>query len=248
MIRGVIFDLGSTLIRFRGKWSEVLEEGRSAMVAYLQEAGYPLDGDGFVEDLKASFESNFRDRRLDHRERTTRSLVQETLSRQSVPAVAAAHLDEAMRRLYAPSEACWSAVPEARATLERLRQRGYRLGLISNASDEDNVQRLIDSAGVRPFLDPVVISAATGVRKPSPSLFAPVLQGWGMTAAEAVMIGDTLGEDILGAQRAGLHQIWVQAEADPTFNREHAGVVIPEVTVARLEDVVPAIERLNAGA
>ena len=86
------------------------------------------------------------------------------------------------------------------------------------------------------------------MRKPSPSLFAPVLQGWGLTAAEAVMIGDTLGEDILGAQRAGLHQIWVQAEADPSFNQEHAGIVIPEVTVVRLEDVVPAIERLNAGA
>jgi hypothetical protein len=41
-IRGAIFDLGSTLIRFRGDWDEVLNQGRAAMVAWLRQAGYPL--------------------------------------------------------------------------------------------------------------------------------------------------------------------------------------------------------------
>jgi FMN phosphatase YigB (HAD superfamily) len=59
------------------------------------------------------------------------------------------------------------------------------------------------------------------------------------------MVGDTLGEDILGAQRAGLHQIWVQAEADPAFNQEHLGVVVPERTVARLADVPDAVSSLD---
>jgi putative hydrolase of the HAD superfamily len=248
VIRGVIFDLGSTLIRFRGKWSEVLAEGRSAMVAYLREAGYPLDGDAFIQDMQSSFETNFRERRVDHRERTTRSLVQEALTRQRVDRVAPAHLEEGLRRLYAPSEACWSAVPGVRPTLDRLRERGLRLGMISNASDVANVQRLIDSAEVRAYFDPIVISAAAGYRKPTPSLYEDVLRGWKMDPAEAVMVGDTLGEDILGAQRAGLHQIWVQAEADRSFNDEHVGVIVPEVTVASLEEVPAAIERLSREA
>ena len=41
-IRGVIFDLGSTLIRFRGDWTDVLTRGRAEMVAWLQQAGPPL--------------------------------------------------------------------------------------------------------------------------------------------------------------------------------------------------------------
>jgi putative hydrolase of the HAD superfamily len=248
MIRGVIFDLGSTLIRFRGKWSEVLAEGRSAMVAYLQQAGFALDGAAFAEDMQATFEANFRDRRQDHRERSTRSLVSEVLARQNSPEVTSAVLDEALRRLYAPSEACWSLIPGAGDVLNRLKQAGYRLGMISNASDEDNVLRLVDAAGLRHSFAPILISAAVGARKPTPSLFETVVRGWGIPPAEAVMVGDTLGEDILGAQRAGLHQIWVQAEADPIFNQEHMGVVIPERKAAELSDVVDVIASLDGRA
>ncbi len=245
MIRGVIFDLGSTLIRFRGKWSDVLAEGRAAMVAYLHHVGLALDGAAFAEDLRATFEANFRDRRQDHRERSTRSLVSEVLARQNLGDVAPAQLDEALRRLYAPSEVCWSLIPGAGDVLSRLSQRGYRLGMISNASDEANVLRLIDAAGLRATFDPIVISAAAGVRKPTASLFETVVRGWGIPPSEAVMVGDMLGEDILGAQRAGLHQVWVQAEADTAFNQEHVGVVIPERTAAQLADVVAAILSLD---
>jgi putative hydrolase of the HAD superfamily len=245
VIRGVIFDLGSTLIRFRGSWTDALGEGRAAMVDYLRQQDYPLDGPRFMEDMKGIFETNFRERRLDHRERSTRSLVQEALSRQGAARVAEGHLDEALKRLYAPSEACWSAVPGVRSVLDQLQARGHRLGLLSNASDVDNVQRLIDAAEVRSYFDPIVISAAAGVRKPTPGLFEAVVHGWGVAAAEAVMVGDMLGEDILGAQRAGLHQIWVEAEADAALNQEHRGVVVPEVSVARLEDVPAAVDRMD---
>jgi putative hydrolase of the HAD superfamily len=83
------------------------------------------------------------------------------------------------------------------------------------------------------------------VRKPTTSLFETVVRSWGISPAEAVMVGDTLGEDILGAQRAGLHQVWVQAEADPLFNQEHMGVVIPERKAAELSDVVNVIASLD---
>jgi len=245
MIRGVIFDLGSTLIRFRGAWSQVLGEGRGAMVAYLRQTGYPLDEKAFIEDMQSTFEANFRDRRQDHRERSTRSLVLEVLGRQTSDPVTPEHLEEGLRRLYAPSEASWSPVPGARELLTRLHQRGYYLGMISNASDDANVQRLIDSAGLRSYLSPIVISATAGVRKPTVSLFEGVVHAWQVAPGEAVMVGDMLGEDILGAQRAGLHQIWVQAEADPGFNQEHVGVVIPERTVGKLSDVEGAIQAMD---
>jgi FMN phosphatase YigB (HAD superfamily) len=101
---------------------------------------------------------------------------------------------------------------------------------------------------VRPFFSPIVISAAVGVRKPTTSLFEDVLHRWGIAPPEAVMVGDMLAEDILGAQRAGLHQIWVQAEADPGFNQEHVGVIVPERTVAQLQDVIGAIQTLDGRA
>jgi len=55
-------------------------------------------------------------------------------------------IGQALRRLYAPSETCWSPVPGVHGVLARLRDRGLRLGMLSNASDTDNVERLASTA------------------------------------------------------------------------------------------------------
>ena len=247
-IRGVIFDLGSTLIRFRGDWTEVLAEGRAAMVAWLEQAGYPLEPTTFDTAIQRAFETNFRERRQDHRERASRHILQEVLAEQGVPQVSEDDLGQALRRLYAPSEACWSPIPGVHDVLTQLRARGLRLGLLSNASDVENVERLLHGARLTGFFDPVVISAAAGARKPTPSLFLAILRGWGTDPGEATMVGDLLGEDILGAQRAGLHQIWVRAEADPAFNAEYIGIVVPEWTVETLEEVPALLESVESKA
>ncbi len=244
-IRGVVFDLGSTLIRFRGDWNAVLTQGREAMVAWLQQAGYPVQATAFNQAVQRAFESNFRERRSDHRERASRQILREVLEAQGVPQVSDERLAQALHRQYAPSEACWSPVPGVHEVLAKLRKRGLRLGILSNASDTDNVERLIDGSGLSGIFDPVVVSAAAGLRKPTPSLFLGILAQWGVAPGEATMVGDLLGEDILGAQRAGLHQIWVRAEADPAFTAEYMGVVIPEWTVETLEDVPPLLESLE---
>jgi putative hydrolase of the HAD superfamily len=165
-----------------------------------------------------------------------------------VSSVAADDLQEALRRLYAPSEACWSPVPGAHGVLNRLAGRRLRLGLLSNASDADNVERLLTRAGLSGTFDPVVVSAAAGVRKPTVSLFLDILHAWDLAPEQAVMIGDMLGEDILGAQRVGLHQVWVRAEADPGSNAEFVGVVVPEWTVETLDEVPAILESLDARA
>ena len=244
-IGGVIFDLGSTLIRFRGEWQDVLGRGREAAAAWLVASGYGLDAASFSDDLHQAFQQNFQERRKDHRERASRVILSEVLAGHGVTDIGQADVREALRRLYAPSEACWSAVPGVHDVLGRVMAMHVRVGLLSNASDVDNVERLIAEAGLDGRFDPVVVSAAVGMRKPTPTLFLDIVRGWDLAPEAAVMVGDTLGEDILGAQRAGLHQIWVRGEADPTFNDEYLDTVHPEVIVESLDDVPDAIESLN---
>ncbi|MBL8057596.1 MAG: HAD family hydrolase, partial [Anaerolineales bacterium] len=117
---------------------------------------------------------------------------------------------------------------------------------ISNAGDAANVQRLIDQAGLRPYFDPIVISAAVGLRKPNPQIFARVLAAWGRPAAECVMVGDTLGADILGAQLAGLRHVWLTAHADHPANRAHRGNIVPEAEAASLPDLLPLLRAWGA--
>jgi putative hydrolase of the HAD superfamily len=243
-IRGVIFDFGSTLIRFRGDWDDVLSQGRRDMAAWLARAGYPIDPQAFAEAVHRAFQANFRERQQDHRERASRQILKETFAELGLPPVSEDDLREALRRLYARSEACWSPVPGAHEALASLHDRGLRLGLLSNASDVENVERLLSNASLLAVFDPVVVSAAAGVRKPTPSLFESILRQWWIEPSQAVMVGDMLGEDILGAQRAGLHQIWVRGEADPAFNAEFSDRVIPEWTVETVREVPGLLESL----
>ena len=80
-----------------------------------------------------------------------------------------------------------------------------------------------------------------GLRKPNPAIFHLALSAWGLPPDEVVMVGDTLGADILGAQLAGLHNVWVKAYAGQPANIAHRGNIIPEREIATLEDLPAAL-------
>jgi FMN phosphatase YigB (HAD superfamily) len=125
-----------------------------------------------------------------------------------------------------------------------LRQQDYRLALISNASDDADVQTLVDKAGIRPFFEMILTSAAAGIRKPNPQIFQIVLEKLGVAADRAAMIGDTLGADILGAQNAGLFSIWITRRADAAGNRAHTGLVHPDVVIDTLAELPLLLSQL----
>lgn len=245
MIRGAIFDLGSTLIHFDGDWPSVIDAGLNALTASLREQGLRVDAAAFREAFQSETEESQLGRAVDNVERTSADVLRRTLDRFGYTGVADAVVDRAVAALFAVSEAHWQPMPGLAQTLTRLRSAGLRLGMISNASDAANVERLIEKAQVRSWFDPIVISASVGIRKPDPRLFEGVLKAWGIPADEAVMIGDTLGEDILGAQSAGVFAIWITADADTPANRALAGTVRPNASVAALKDVPDLVFSLN---
>jgi putative hydrolase of the HAD superfamily len=148
-------------------------------------------------------------------------------------------IQAAVRAMYATSQAHWEAEQDAIPMLEALRQRGYRLGLVSNAADDQDVQTLVDKAGIRPYFQVILTSAAQGIRKPNPRLFHHALQSLGEIMPEkAAMVGDTLSADILGAQNAGLYAIWIRRRADKAANRAHADTIHPDRTVDTLSELV----------
>lgn len=245
MIRGVIFDLGSTLIHFNGDWPTVLDSGLDALTVSLREQGLAMDTDAFREAFREETEGSQRGRALDYVERTSAAVLRLVLGRFGYPDVEDAVVERAIAALFAVSEAHWQPMPGLSQTLTRLRDAGLRLGMISNASDAANVQRLIDKAQIQSWFDPIVISAAVGIRKPDPRLFERVLKVWELPADDVVMIGDTLGEDIRGAQSAGIFAIWITADANTPANQAHAGAIRPDASVAALEEVPDLISRLN---
>lgn len=248
MIRGVIFDLGSTLIysEHDHDWNAVLPRMRADLLVHLRAAGYALDGPTFLDRFSARVHEFNAQRQTDWVEVTTAWILKATLEELGAPPPTPQTLDEALRAYYAYSESFWRPTPGVHETLQRLGRDGLRLAIVSNAGDEGNVQRLIDHARLRPYFDPIIISAAVGIRKPNPKIFERVLQAWGMRPEACVMVGDTLGADILGAQLAGLHHVWFTAHADHPANRAHAGHIVAEAEIAALPELPALLERLAA--
>ncbi len=243
MLEGVIFDLGSTLIYSDDdhRWGLILPRMRRDLSAHLTGLGYRLDQKAFLN----RFEENYRDfdeqRQASFVEYTIAFVLNRTLKELGQPPLEGAALDGAMQVYYAYSETHWQLVPGAHQALDRLRDLGLRVGLLSNAGDVGNIERLIDKFDLRRHLDPIVISAAIGVRKPNPRAFERVLTAWGVTAQAAVMVGDTLGADILGAQSLGMRHIWFTAYADHPANVAHRDTIVPQAAAADLTQVVELV-------
>jgi putative hydrolase of the HAD superfamily len=139
----------------------------------------------------------------------------------------------------------WQLYPDTISTLTTLREAGYRLGCISNTNDGAHVQRLLDRSGLRHWLAPIYTSEAIGLRKPHPDIFQMVLDDWEIPPKEAVMVGDTLNADVLGAHNADMRGIWIRRElGSPWSNNEEAQDNIkPD---ARIEQLAELPELLNS--
>jgi putative hydrolase of the HAD superfamily len=232
-IRGVIFDLGSTLIRFEGDWPILLQDSLDLLIDQLQEDGLDFDLNDFRSAFERALEAYDHQRQSNLIERSTASLLQESLSAFGYEEISPDILRRGLKRFYSVSETHWQPMPALHAVLDGLQYEGRMLGMISNAGDAENVQRLIDKVEIRDYFDPIIISAAIGIRKPDPTLFEMVLDQWQVTPDSVVMIGDRLEADILGAQNAEIHQIWLKPEAEGSV----ATQITPEKVTGKLVDI-----------
>jgi putative hydrolase of the HAD superfamily len=91
--------------------------------------------------------------------------------------------------------------------LERLREDGYRLGVIANQPSQ--VRGAMERDGLVGFFEVWGVSDDLGLHKPDPALFVHALATAGVEPARSVMVGDRLDYDIRPAQRAGMRTIWV---------------------------------------
>ncbi len=95
----------------------------------------------------------------------------------------------------------WRAFPDVTETLERLRQQGYALAVVSNF--DRRLYAVLDELKLRRYFDAVLISSEVGADKPDPRIFARALQTLGVTASETWHVGDDPKRD-WGAEALGL--------------------------------------------
>ena len=256
-ILGAIFDLGHTLMELKGTWAEMSERGVADLAAFLDGRRSPLwpgtsgNGRAFAQTLLERREAGYAHARETLREVTAEESIRWTFGPFGLADPAPELVDGAADAFFAHEEACWYAVPQAAPVLRKLAGRGLRLGMLSNATCDRLIQRLVDRLGFRPFLEPALSSAAVGIRKPDPAAFEPILAAWDLRPGSVVMVGDSLEADILGAQRAGMRSVWIRSRDDARqegsgpWDGPQASAIRRDRSIGGLEELPACLEELE---
>ncbi|BCY16183.1 haloacid dehalogenase [Leptolinea sp. HRD-7] len=238
----IFFDLGSTLMYFDGHLPDVLAVAYQELASSLLEAGFTLNKDAFLSEFLARQEAYHSERDTDLTEITTERVLRIVLERQGVSGASREELRPHLARMYAITQSHWIVEQDTHPTLQALKDAGYRMGIISNASDDWDVQVLVDKAGIRPFFEYINTSAAAGVRKPHPQIYQLAFDAMRVEPKRSVMVGDTLAADILGSKNLGMHNVWITRRVNRNAVQAHFETIKPDRTIDTLSELPRILE------
>ena len=239
LLRATIFDLGETLIHLTSSWEQIREGRIKAIYEALRERDIAL---GFA-DLKREYlalheeESDYAARTLEEIE-IEKSLVR-LLDRLQVETRQRPAMADLVKRSFEYEINSWTLFPGVHEMLQQIRALGLKIGLLSNARSDWAVREIVDRMDLTRHFDAILTSAAVGFRKPRPEPFQQMLKLLDIDASEAVMIGNSMEADMIGARSFGLRTIHT------VFGEEtEEAKVDPDITVSRVADIIPAVKRL----
>jgi len=119
---------------------------------------------------------------------------------------------------------------DAEPALIQLKKK-YTLALVTNGAS-DLQREKIQGSGLGKYFDEIVIAGDIGIRKPEPQIFNVVLSKIGIQHDEAIMVGNALDSDIIGAQKAGIKTIWLNRD-----NEENQSDIKPDCEISSLSEL-----------
>lgn len=208
--RAVIFDLGGTLLDWPD-WNEDIARrwalSYDYLTAQLPDNKWP-DRDAYVQAMLEAEQAHWQRVVAEQWSGPPSSLISDGFRRLELHV----HETELMTALdgYACAADGWAVVfPGAREVLQLLRERSYRIGLLSNtwwAAEWHNAD--LAAHGLTDLLDEVVYTSDLPYSKPHPSVFAEVAGRLDVEPEACVMVGDRMIDDISGALGAGMRAVW----------------------------------------
>jgi putative hydrolase of the HAD superfamily len=239
VLRAVIFDLDDTLIPEAGPWREALaavcgpvEEAHGLPAGVLAEAVQAIAsaryeileaGRGFSARFGVSWEECLWGPLGGASARQLPGLaavagaVRKTTWADALDAVGARSPElarELDRRYEAERRRSHRAFPTSGATVAALRDRGLLVGCVTNGASEIQREKLRRS-GVEPWFDVTLVSGEEGVGKPDPGILELACERLGVTADEAVYVGNSPTRDVACAEAAGMRSVLVLREQEP---------------------------------
>ncbi|MCS6925612.1 MAG: HAD family hydrolase [Candidatus Binatia bacterium] len=142
---------------------------------------------------------------------------------------------EALSQRHMALLAAATTIPRTHVELLAHLYRTCRTAVVSNFDHAPTARAILRTGGAISHFHQITISDEHGWRKPHPRIFADTLAALGVPPHEALFVGDSPQDDIVGAKRVGMDVAWVNASG---------GTVPAEVPAP--EYIVRAIPELRA--
>ena len=227
----ILFDLDDTLLRAyanaEAAWASVAEE----LAARL----HPFAPGAVARAIQAHAREFWAN---PERHRYWRQRLYESrreVVRQALPALAPEIAELVADRFSARRDEEMRLHPGAVETLDALRARGVRLGLLTNGAAEPQRAKLARFALERCF-DHIQIEGEHGFGKPEERAYRHALDVLEVTPGETWMVGDNLEWEVAAPQRLGIHAIWFDGEG---HGLPAGSAVRPDRTIRQLGELVP---------
>lgn len=240
-LKGIFFDMGSTLIEFENSTWDVLNQ-RCAREGHdflkkrnLIEVGY----DDFLDLLAKEFEK----RRVES-EKTLKEISFEDMAVSLFDYLGLNLLDgnlsEFMNKYYQPVTDQITLIEGAVETVRFFEEKKVKAGLISNTifPERFHLQEL-KRFGLAQFFDLVLFSSKVGYKKPHPKIFETALKGLDADPNSTVFVGDKLEEDIGGAQKVGMNAILKVKEKE-----DRTSSIVPDAEIRNLTELPAAVLKI----
>jgi putative hydrolase of the HAD superfamily len=231
VFEAVIFDWGGTLT----PWHTI--DIRAHWLAAVQAVADDLPGrvpEQVAEDLHNAELELWVRCRDEHRSGTFEELC----------AVADVPVTVALRQAYALAwEPHTITDPDAAPMLGALRERGWKVGLLSNTLwPREHHEQILARDGVLDLFDGAVYTSEIPWTKPHPEAFLAAMAAVGASdPARCVFVGDRLFDDVYGAAAVGMRTVHLPLSTVPAHQLGHSEGE-PDGVIHRLADLVPLLD------
>ena len=233
--RAIVFDLFDTLVHFRAR--------PDPSVGWLREAFAAVGDDRQFEAFKAALREVSMEivagRGSELREVTSHERFRRVLERIAADPAAAAPLSA----VHMAHIASLTHLPPHHPALLETLAASHRLAVVSNFDHTPTARAVLAGHGIDRHFEVILISADFGRRKPHPDIFTEALRRLDVAPHDALYVGDTHADDVVGALAAGMDVAWL---APPDAAHREPAPTHRIADLAALRDLRPPTGRRRA--
>jgi len=232
--KAILFDLDDTIVDFSTSssiaWQKVSEEFVNKYpVGFTAEELFKT-----IDATRYHFWTNLYQGKIkrDHSISETCQMLQGVLKLMDYPDLSkACEMAESFNKFYFQSLVIFKGAIE---TLEKIQALGIRMALITNGESQKQRTQL-ECLNLERFFEIILIDTELGFSKPDSRIFKLALEKLALAPEEVWMVGDSLTNDIFGAQKLGIYSIWHDFKNQGLANNS---AVVPDIIINSISELL----------